>query len=66
MKDELTAAMHSEFSISQESDNELRALSLLGRERDGIPITDEKLADYGFTVEQMDHYRKVWERLFVK
>lgn len=40
MKEELTAAMHSESSISKEADNELRALSLLERERNGILVTE--------------------------
>lgn len=63
MKEELTTAMHAEFDISAEKDAELRALSLLQMERDGIEITDEDLNDYGFTKEQMEGYRKLWAHL---
>jgi hypothetical protein len=66
MKEELTTAMHAEFTVSQESDNELRALSLLERERDGIPVTDEKLESYGFTRGQFERYRALHADLFSK
>jgi hypothetical protein len=66
MKEELTTAMHAEFDISPEKDAELRALSLLQMERDGIEITDEDLQEYGFTHEQMEGYRKLWAHLLTK
>lgn len=57
MKEELTTAMHAEFTVSQELDNVLRALSLFERERDGISVTDEKLESYGFTRRQFEEYK---------
>ena len=57
MKEELTTAMHAEFTISKQFNDELRALSLLERERDGIPVTDEKLESYGFTRKQFQDYK---------
>ncbi|WP_138481595.1 hypothetical protein [Dyadobacter bucti] len=66
MKEELTTAMHAEFKVSEETDRSLRALSLLEMERDGLPITDDRLNDYGITFEKMDEYRKQWAHLFSK
>lgn len=63
MKEELTAAMHSEFEISNDGEKALDALSLLEMERDGIDIS-ERVGEYGFTEDQFKAYRKRWAHLF--
>ncbi|MDQ6482249.1 hypothetical protein [Dyadobacter sp. LHD-138] len=66
MKEELTTKMHAEFTVSEETDRKLRALSLLQMERDGLNLTDERLEDEGISREQLEEYRKEYSTLLSK
>lgn len=66
MKEELTTKMHSEFTVSEETDSKLRALSLLQMERDGLKITNKRLENEGLTVDQLEEYRREYAVLLSK
>lgn len=66
MKEELTTAMHAEFTVSAETDLRQNAFSLLEMERDGIAIDDEWIQERGLTLAQFEKYRQMWNSKFEK
>lgn len=57
MKEELTTAMHAEFSVSKETELRHNAFSLVKMQRDGIEVDDEWIRDRGLTRAQFEKYK---------
>lgn len=63
MKDELTAKMHSEFTVDPETEISHIVGTIVDELNDGPFSLEELLEDYGVTMEQYEKYRSEWENL---
>ena len=64
MKEELTTAMHAEFTVSKETELKHQAFLLHEMELRGIAVTSEILYERGLTIEIYDHFRRAYDRKF--
>lgn len=66
MKEELTTKMHSEFSVSEETDIKHRVWRLLSY-CDSSGVDEKTHADYvGLTMEQVEKHKTEYQRLLAK
>ena len=74
-RDELTAKMHSEFTISKETEVKLRAGCVWSAiyfdyEKDDFILTEEQIRksskSYCITYEQCLQYKEYWKQIIVK
>lgn len=68
MKEELTTAMHSEFSVSKETDIKLRA-GCVWTSIDGNASrkeVEEEAKWYGITYDQCMEWKSYWERVKIE
>jgi len=63
MQEELTAKMHSEFTIDQETEISHRVSCVVDELNEGFGTLEELLSDYNVTLEQYNKYRSEWEKL---
>ncbi len=61
--DELTTAMHSEFTISKETEISHKVHAAYSTVKDGVFSLTRALLAYGVTKEQYDKYSPKWEKL---
>lgn len=60
MKEELTTKMHSEFTITDEEDIEIRAWTAESTIKDGLFTVEEACRRYGITLDQYNKYNGSW------
>ena len=63
MKEELTTLMHSEFTVSPETDLSHTVACIVDQLEEGFETLDQLLDDYSVTLEQYNKYRSEWENL---
>lgn len=61
--DELTAKMHSEFQVSDESDRKHITWSALDAIADGDMTRSEAMDEYGVTEADLVRYKSEWDEL---
>jgi len=61
MKEELTAKMHSEFSVDPQTEISITVGSIVEELNDGPFTLQELLEQSGITLEQYNKYRSEWE-----
>jgi len=61
MEEELTALMHSEFTIDEETDISHRVGSVVGDLKDSDFTLEELLEDADLTLEQFNKYKSQWK-----
>lgn len=63
MKDELTEAMHSEFTVDEDTDQKHATWTALDVIDSGAMTKAEAMEEYGITEEDLIKYRPGWNRL---